>query len=80
MTITLARGSARSARHTTRHADQVEPPQTVTVGPDEAVRTTALTAEESQDGLILETVSDIENLTTGMSRKIWQKITLLSST
>ena len=40
----------------------------------------ALTAEESQDGLILETVSDIENLTTGMPRKIWQEITLLSST
>ena len=40
----------------------------------------ALTAEESQAGLTLETVSDIENLTTGMSRKIWQKITLLSST
>ena len=39
----------------------------------------ALTAEESQDSLILETVSDIENLTTGMSRKIWQKITLLAS-
>lgn len=40
----------------------------------------ALTAEESQDGLILGTVSDIENLTTGMPRKIWQEITLLSST
>ena len=34
----------------------------------------ALCAEDSQDGLILETVSDIENLTNGMSRKIWQKI------
>ena len=40
----------------------------------------ALTAEESQDGLILETVSDLENLTTGLARKIWQKITLLSTT
>jgi hypothetical protein len=38
------------------------------------------TAEESQAGLILGTVSDIANLTTGMSRKIWQTITLLSST
>lgn len=37
----------------------------------------ALCAEDSQDGLILETVSDIENLTNGMSRKIWQKISLL---
>lgn len=37
----------------------------------------ALCAEDSQDGLILETVSDSENLTNGMSRKIWQKISLL---
>ena len=37
----------------------------------------ALCAEDSQVGLILETVSDIENLTNGMSRKIWQKISLL---
>lgn len=37
----------------------------------------ALCAEDSQDSLILETVSDIENLTNGMSRKIWQKISLL---
>ena len=37
----------------------------------------ALCAEDSQDGLILKTVSDIENLTNGMSRKIWQKISLL---
>ena len=40
MTFTLARGGARSDRHTTRHADQVEPPQTVMVGPTQAVRTT----------------------------------------
>ena len=39
MTFTLARGGARSDRHTTRHADQVEPPQTVMVGPTQAVRT-----------------------------------------
>jgi len=36
----------------------------------------ALCAEES-DALVLDTVSEIENLTTGMSRKIWQKISLL---
>ena len=39
MAITLARGGARSDRHTTRHADQVEPPQAVMVGPTQAVRT-----------------------------------------
>ena len=39
MTLTLARGGARSDRHTTRHADQVEPPQAVMVGPTQAVRT-----------------------------------------
>ncbi|PUA79747.1 hypothetical protein [Nocardioides currus] len=37
----------------------------------------ALCAEESRDPLVLDTVSTIETLTTGMSRKIWQKISLL---
>ena len=40
----------------------------------------ALCAEESTDALVLDTVSEIENLTTGMSRKIWQKISLLHDT
>lgn len=40
----------------------------------------ALCAEESTDPLVLDTVSEIEVLTNGMSRKIWQKITLLSTT
>jgi hypothetical protein len=37
----------------------------------------ALCAEEATDPLVLDTVSEIEVLTNGMSRKIWQKITLL---
>jgi hypothetical protein len=37
----------------------------------------ALCAEESQDAVVLDTVSTIETLTTSMSRKIWQKISLL---
>lgn len=37
----------------------------------------ALCAEESQDSVILDTVSTIEALTTGMNGKIWQKISLL---
>ncbi len=37
----------------------------------------ALYAEESQDPVILDTVSTIETITTGMSQKIWQKISLL---
>lgn len=40
-------------------------------------KVSALCAEESQDSLVLTTVSDIETLTNGMSRKIWQKISLL---
>jgi len=40
-------------------------------------KTAALCAEESRDSIVLETVSRIEELTTGMSRKIWQKISLL---
>jgi len=40
---------------------------------------TGLTAAApgSTDALVLDTVSEIENLTTGMGRKIWQKISLL---
>ena len=34
-------------------------------------------AEHSTDPQVLAAISDIENLTTGMSRKIWQKISLL---
>ncbi|MEO3936632.1 hypothetical protein V3N99_07705 [Dermatophilaceae bacterium Soc4.6] len=37
----------------------------------------ALCAEASTDPVVLETVSEIENLTNGMSRKIWPKISLL---
>ncbi|MGD9961604.1 hypothetical protein [Nocardioides sp.] len=37
----------------------------------------ALCAEASRDAVVLDTVSTIEALTTGMSRKIWQKISLL---
>ena len=40
-------------------------------------KTAALCAEESRDSLILETVSTIETLTVGLSRKIWQKISNL---
>lgn len=37
-------------------------------------KTAALCAEESRDSLVLETVSTVETLTVGISRKIWQKI------
>jgi hypothetical protein len=37
----------------------------------------ALCAEHSTDGVVLETVSYIETLTTDLSNKIWQKISLL---
>jgi hypothetical protein len=40
-------------------------------------KTAALCAEESRDAVILETVSTVENLTVGLSRKIWQKISNL---
>jgi hypothetical protein len=40
-------------------------------------KTAALCAEESTDALVLDTVSEVETLTTGLSRKIWQKISLL---
>lgn len=37
----------------------------------------ALCAEESQDSVVLDTVSRIEQLTSNMSGEIWQKISLL---
>lgn len=37
----------------------------------------ALFAERSTDTAVLSTISDIENLTNGMARKIWQKLALL---
>ena len=40
-------------------------------------KTAALCAEHSADGVVLETVSYIETLTTELSNKIWQKISLL---
>jgi hypothetical protein len=43
-------------------------------------KTAALFAEESTDAVVLDTVSEIETLTLSMSRKIWQKISLLPRT
>lgn len=40
----------------------------------------AICSLDSADSLVLETVSEIETLTLGMSRKIWQKISLLHRT
>jgi hypothetical protein len=43
-------------------------------------KTAALCGEHSADGVVLETVSYIETLTTELSSKIWQKISLLPRT
>ena len=40
-------------------------------------KSAALCAQESTDAIVLDTVSEIESLTVGMARKIWQKISLL---
>lgn len=37
----------------------------------------ALFGERMRDPVVMEAVTEIENLTTGLARKIWQKITLL---
>ena len=37
----------------------------------------ALYAQEFRDDVVLSSVNDLENLTTGLSRKIWQKILIL---
>lgn len=38
----------------------------------------ALYAERMRDPVVIDAVTEIENLTTGLSRKIWQKISLVS--
>lgn len=38
----------------------------------------ALCAEESQDSVVLDTVSTVEDMTVNLSRKVWQKITLVN--
>ena len=40
-------------------------------------KTAAVYAERSTDPAMLATISDIENLTNGMARKIWQKLGLI---
>jgi hypothetical protein len=37
----------------------------------------ALYAVDFEDEVVLAAVNDVENLTTGLSRKIWQKIVIL---
>lgn len=39
----------------------------------------ALHVQEFQDTVLLNAVDDVENLTSGLSRKIWQKITIFES-
>ena len=39
----------------------------------------ALFADRTRDSVVIDSVNDIENLTTGLGRKIWQKITIISS-
>jgi len=37
----------------------------------------ALYAQNSEDSVLVDAVSDIEQLTNGISRKIWQKLMIL---
>jgi hypothetical protein len=39
----------------------------------------ALYVQEFQDPVLLDAVDDVEDLTAGFSRKIWQKITILEN-
>lgn len=39
----------------------------------------ALYADRMRDGVVIDAVNDIENLTNGLGRKIWQKITIISA-
>jgi len=39
----------------------------------------ALYGDRMRDGVVIDAVNDIENLTNGLGRKIWQKITIISA-
>jgi hypothetical protein len=39
----------------------------------------ALYGERMRDAVVIEAVNDLENLTTGLGRKIWQKITIIGA-
>jgi hypothetical protein len=39
----------------------------------------ALYAEGVRDSVVINAVNDIENLTSGLGRKIWQKITIIGA-
>ena len=39
----------------------------------------ALYVQDFQDPIVLDAVDDVEDLTSGLSRKIWQKITILEN-
>src|SRR3989454_10962326 len=39
----------------------------------------ALYVQDSQDPVLLDAVNDVETLTTGLSRKIWQKIMIIDT-
>jgi hypothetical protein len=39
----------------------------------------ALYGERMRDGVVIDAVNDMENLTTSLGRKIWQKITIISA-
>jgi len=39
----------------------------------------ALYVQDSQDPVLLDAVNDVETLTTGLSRKIWQKIIIIDT-
>jgi hypothetical protein len=39
----------------------------------------ALYGERMRDSVVIDAVNDIENLTTGLGRKIWQKITIIEA-
>lgn len=41
------------------------------------VKVAALHAQSFPDAVVLETVNDLERLATGLSQKIWQKITII---
>lgn len=71
-TLTNKGGVAMSADSLTRYLDYCSEMLAL------IAKLAALYAERVRDPVVIDAVTEIENLTTGLSRKIWQKISIIA--
>jgi hypothetical protein len=73
-TLTSKGSAAMSADSLTRYLDYCSEMLAL------IAKLAALYAERMRDPVVIDAVTEIENLTTGLSRKIWQKISIIADT